>query len=108
MPLSSLEYTVNSLAYDLNNDNNIIIDLSGTGVDDVCNKYSNSKHPIIIHSKAGMTGEWPQEGLRSYTDSGNYIQRARHFSTLLATHYDGTTNACTMSSDQTACSDNEA
>lgn len=33
MPLSSLEYTVNSLAYDLNNDNNIIIDLSGTGVD---------------------------------------------------------------------------
>ena len=37
-PLSALEYTVNSLAYDVNGDNNIIVDLPGTGVTDVCNK----------------------------------------------------------------------
>ena len=37
-PLSALEYTVNSLAYDINADNNIILDLPGNGVFDVCNK----------------------------------------------------------------------
>lgn len=35
--LSQLEYTVNSLAYDTNG-LNVIIDLSGNGVDDVCTK----------------------------------------------------------------------
>jgi hypothetical protein len=49
-PLSSLEYTVNSLAYDLNGDNNIIIDLPGTGVADVCSKV------IRIPSDDGSQG----------------------------------------------------
>ena len=37
-PLSALEYTVNSLAYDVNSDNNIIVDLTGNGVSDACNR----------------------------------------------------------------------
>ena len=37
-PLSALEYTVNSLAYDVNGYNNIIVDLPGNGVFDVHNK----------------------------------------------------------------------
>jgi hypothetical protein len=37
-PPSALEYTVNSLAYDINGDNNIVVDLSGNGVYDTCNK----------------------------------------------------------------------
>ena len=36
--LSMLEYTVNSLAYDTNG-NNVIIDIPGSGVDDVCNRH---------------------------------------------------------------------
>jgi hypothetical protein len=51
-PLSSLEYTVNSLAYDLNGDNNIIIDLPGTGVADICSKV------IRISSDDGSQMSW--------------------------------------------------
>ena len=51
-PLSSLEYTVNALAYDLNGDNNIILDLPGTGVFDVCNKF------IRIPSDNGLRQSW--------------------------------------------------
>ncbi len=36
-PISQLEYTVNSMAFDLNG-NDVIIDLTGTGEMDVCNK----------------------------------------------------------------------
>ena len=50
--LSALEYTVNSLAYDLNGDNNIIVDLPGTGVDDVCSKV------IRIPSVDGSQASW--------------------------------------------------
>jgi hypothetical protein len=51
-PLSALEYTVNSLAYDLNGDNNIIVDLPGTGVADVCSKV------IRIPSDDGSQVSW--------------------------------------------------
>ena len=51
-PLSALEYTVNSLAYDLNGDNNIIVDLPGTGVPDVCSKV------IRIPSDDGSQESW--------------------------------------------------
>ena len=51
-PLSALEYTVNSLAYDLNSDNNIILDLPGTGVEDVCRKV------IRIPSDNGSLQSW--------------------------------------------------
>ena len=51
-PLSALEYTVNSLAYDLNGDNNIILDLPGTGVEDVCRKV------IRIPSDDGSLQSW--------------------------------------------------
>ena len=36
--LSALEYTVNALAYDSNGINNVIVDLTGKGVNDVCSK----------------------------------------------------------------------
>lgn len=50
--LSALEYTVNSLAYDLNGNNSIIVDLSGVGVEDVCNKT------IRIPSDDGSVRSW--------------------------------------------------
>ena len=53
-PLSSLEYTVNALAYDLNGDNNIILDLPGTGVPDVCSKI------IRIPSDDGSLQSWDE------------------------------------------------
>ena len=37
VPISHLEYTANSMAFDFN-DNNVIIDLTGTGEMDVCRK----------------------------------------------------------------------
>ena len=51
-PLSNLEYTVNSLAYDLNGVNNVIIDLPGNGVFDVCNES------IRIPSDDGLQQSW--------------------------------------------------
>ena len=53
-PLSALEYTVNSLAYDVNGDNNIIVDLPGTGVPDVCNRV------IRIPSDDGSRESWDE------------------------------------------------
>ena len=50
--LRALEYTVNALAYDLNGDNNIILDLPGTGVPDVCGKL------IRIPSDSGSQQSW--------------------------------------------------
>lgn len=50
--LSALEYTVNSLAYDLNGNNNIIVDLPGDGVEDVCSKT------IQIPSDDGSEQSW--------------------------------------------------
>ena len=50
--LSFLEYTVNSMAYDLNVGNNTIIDLTGNGVADVCNRT------IQIPSDSGSEESW--------------------------------------------------
>jgi hypothetical protein len=51
-PPSALEYTINSLAYDINNDNNIVVDLPGNGVYDACNKT------IRIPSDDGSQESW--------------------------------------------------
>lgn len=53
-PLSELEYTVNSMAYDLNDANNVIVDIPGNGVIDVCNKS------IRIPSDDGSETSWDQ------------------------------------------------
>ena len=53
-PLSHLEYTVNALAYDLNEGNNIILDLPGKGVMDVCNRV------IRIPSDDGSEQSWDE------------------------------------------------
>lgn len=50
--LRALEYTVNSMAYDLNVGNNIIVDLTGNGVSDVCNRV------IRIPSDSGSEQSW--------------------------------------------------
>ena len=50
-PLSDLEYTANSLAYDTNG-NDVIIDLPGNGVDDVCARK------IRIPSDDNSEGSW--------------------------------------------------
>ena len=50
-PLKDLEYTVNSMAYDLNG-NDVIIDLTGAGQVDACNKH------IRIPSDDGSIESW--------------------------------------------------
>lgn len=52
-PPSALEYTVNSLAYDTNGDD-VIIDLPGTGVVDVCNRH------VRIPSDDGSEQSWDE------------------------------------------------
>lgn len=51
VPITNLEYTVNSMAYDLNG-NDVIIDLAGTGQVDACNKH------IRIPSSDGSMKSW--------------------------------------------------
>lgn len=45
----SLEFTTNSIAYDSNNNSNIVVDITGTGVVDTCNKKIRIPSP---------TNEW--------------------------------------------------
>ncbi len=52
-PISHLEYTANSMAYDLNG-NDVIIDLTGTGETDVCNTH------IRIPSEDDSIESWNQ------------------------------------------------
>ena len=75
-PLSDLEYTANSLAYDTNG-NDVIIDLPGNGVDDVCLKEIRipNRARMIIQKEAGMHGEELKMVLKSYIDSGSCVQR---------------------------------
>lgn len=50
-PLTNLEYTANSLAYDLNG-LNVVLDITGNGVEDVCNRN------IRIPSDDGSRSSW--------------------------------------------------
>ncbi len=50
-PLTNLEYTANSLAYDLNG-RDVVLDLTGNGVEDVCNRK------IRIPSDDGSRSSW--------------------------------------------------
>ena len=53
-PPSNLEYTVNSLAYDVNQIPGLVIDFSGMGVEDVC-----AQPPLIrIPSDSGNQSSW--------------------------------------------------
>ena len=53
VPISHLEYTVNSMAYDTNG-NDVIIDLTGTGTMDACNGH------IRIPSRDNSMGTWEE------------------------------------------------